>query len=121
MSDTGAKKKKKKRCKRKKRCGKDCCNGSSCFAKRINEDNSTEVLEYGCCPAKSICKSLQENFPDQCCYEDEVCDPQLVVTTPELGTVCCRPCQGSCLRSDQECVNDVITELGTARLPRYRR
>jgi hypothetical protein len=120
MSDIGAKKKKKKRCKRKKRCGKDCCNASSCFAKSVNDDNS-EVLSFGCCPAKSLCKSVLPNFPDQCCYPDEVCDPQLAVDSPEKGTICCRQCGDSCLESFEECVDGVPTPLLTARLPRYRR
>jgi hypothetical protein len=119
-SDVGAKKKK-KRCKRKKRCGKDCCNGSSCFEKRFNEDDSTEVLEYDCCPTNSICKSELPNWEDQCCYGDEVCDPLLPERDLFADSICCRQCGDLCLSQSEECVDGVPTPLSTARLPRHRR
>jgi hypothetical protein len=115
-------KKKKKHCKKKKRCGKGCCNSSSCFAKAIDADAPVpEILSYGCCPASSFCKSELPNWQDQCCYPDETCDPQLPNKDPSTDSLCCRPCGGKCCQSSFECVNEVCTFANTARLPRYRR
>lgn len=118
----GADAKKKKRCKRKKRCGKDCCNGSNCFAKSVvPSDEGTEVLGYGCCPAKSFCKSELPNWQDECCYPDEQCDPLLPERELFATGICCRPCGGGCCQSSFECIDNACTPSNTARLPRYRR
>ena len=103
-------------------CGPGCCTSEYCFAKTVNPNDSTQV-EYDCCPAGNVCKSVKAGYPDQCCYVQEFgeyCDPQLPQPDNLLG-VCCRPCNGVCLTSDQYCNNGVAEDLNTARLPRYRR
>jgi hypothetical protein len=111
---------KKKHCKKKKRCGKGCCNASSCFAKTVDA-NDGEPLSFGCCPAETFCKSELPNWRDQCCYPDETCDPLLPNRDIFADSICCRPCAGKCCQTSFECVDDVCTPANTARLPRYRR
>lgn len=110
----------KKRCKRRKRCDKDCCNPDSCFASSVNPDNS-EPLAFACCPADKLCRSTKPPYPDQCCYPDETCNPALT-DNPLTQTICCRPCNGvCCLNLNEECIDGVCTPITTARLPRTRR
>jgi hypothetical protein len=120
LAEAKKRKSRKKRCKKKKRCDKDCCNASNCFAKSLNPDTG-EVLSFGCCPSGSFCKSEVSGWPDQCCYSDETCDPQLANTRPTLFTICCRKCGEECLPLDFVCVDGSQEPLNTARLPRYRR
>jgi hypothetical protein len=117
-------KKKKKGCKgkRKHSCGQNCCQRQLCFANDI--DGGTGRIEsFGCCPAKNLCVSYDER-PDQCCYDDERCDPY----NPALidrGEVCCRACGDPpselCCSPFRTCVNGACIERGSARLARYRR
>jgi hypothetical protein len=116
----GKKKKKKKRCKRRKRCGSGCCGRDACFAQGVSDDTALPT-SFGCCPAEKLCRSTKPPFPDQCCYEDESCDPTLT-DNPEAETICCRPCNGvCCLKQNEECVGGICTFVDTARLPRTRR
>jgi hypothetical protein len=117
------KKRKKKRCKRRKRCGKGCCGADFCFAEAVDPTNS-EPLGFACCPAEKLCRSTKPPFPDQCCYPDETCDPTLA-DNPLAQTICCRPCTGGiggcCLNVNDECIDGVCTASNTARLARTRR
>jgi hypothetical protein len=116
-------KRNKKRCKRRKQCGKGCCGPDSCFEESVNADNG-EPLAFACCPADNLCRSTNPNFKDQCCYPDETCDPSLA-NDPFAQTICCRPCAGEvsgcCPNVSDECRDDVCVDSGTARLPRTRR
>jgi hypothetical protein len=121
-SAVDAKKKHKKRCKRKRRCGHDCCQRNRCFAKKVNKDTE-RVLSFGCCSGSQLCLSPNER-PDQCCYKDERCDPD----NPEVptGELCCRFCgepgNETCCDADEECRNgDCVSTLPTVRLARTRR
>ena len=113
---------KKKRCKRKKRCGKGCCNGAICFAATVTEVDGSP-LSFGCCSEALLCKSEIPNWRDECCYPDETCDPQLPNRDISATGICCRPCGGLCCQSSFECnVETNLCEVAnTARLPRYRR
>ena len=123
-------KKKKKRRRRKKikaqicepqnQCGPDCCTADSCFEFTVNPDDGSP-LSYACCPAQALCRSLT-TLPDQCCYPDETCNPQLAVDDPEFQTNCCRPCGSVCCKfPNEECEEGVCQDSGTARLARVRR
>lgn len=103
-------------------CGPSCCPSDFCFAKTVDPKDST-IVDFDCCPAGNVCKSVKSGYPDQCCYVQEFgeyCDPQLPQPDNQFG-VCCRPCGNGCLTSDQYCNNGVADDLQTARLPRYRR
>jgi hypothetical protein len=120
------------RCKKKKRCGKDCCNRDRCFAKTV-DDNTGSPTKFGCCPRERLCRSELPNWQDQCCYPQmkdaqgrlqpaEICDPQLPTKDPSADSICCRPCGGVCCKSGEECNSAGQCVLSnTARLPRYRK
>lgn len=99
-------------------CGPGCCASDMCFAKTVL--GTPTPIDYDCCPAELLCKSVKEGYEDQCCYLGEYCDPQLPTPFNELG-ICCRPCNGECLKSQFECVDGVPVLNETARLPRHRR
>lgn len=113
----------KKRCKRRKRCGKGCCGPDRCFASAV-DDVTVEPMGFACCPAEKLCRSTKPPFPDQCCYPDETCQPSLTDNT-EAETICCRPCAGGvggcCLKLNEECQGGVCVLVSTARLARTRR
>ncbi len=114
----------KKRCKRRKRCGKGCCGPDFCFASAV-DDVTVEPLGYACCPPEKLCRSTKPPFPDQCCYPDETCQPSLTDNV-EAETICCRPCNvgaidGCCVKLNEECIDGVCTLVSTARLARTRR
>jgi hypothetical protein len=113
----------KKRCKRRKRCGKGCCGPDSCFASSVDPQNNGEALGFACCPADKLCRSTS-SLPDQCCYPDETCQPSLG-TPIDAETICCRPCAaepgGCCLRLSDECTPEGCRLSDTARLARTRR
>lgn len=111
--------KKKKRCKRTKRCGKGCCNGESCFA--TIESGDGPAGKPFCCATASLCKSVN-TYPDQCCYPEEICDPQWTNSGAESADgVCYLPCNGTRCNSVQECIDGVCQFIGTVRVPRQRR
>jgi hypothetical protein len=99
---------KKKRCPRAKKCGKDCCGGQKCFAKKVENIQGVETpTAYGCCPADKICRpeGATTGERDQCCYQDEVCRPN---RDPNSSTgVCCRKCgtgaSETCCENDERC------------------
>lgn len=101
-------------------CGNDCCTSDTCYASKVDGDTGVP-LELFCCPTNLICTSKVSNFRDQCCYTDETCNPNLPNEEPEVNGVCCRPCGGKCLPSNEECVGGVGVPQQTARSPRYRR
>jgi hypothetical protein len=113
---------KKKRCKRSRRCGRDCCSSGRCFAKKVDPADRS-AIGFACCPAGKLCRSETPPYPDQCCYKDEHCDPTLPTQFgDEAQTICCRPCGTTCcLKQNEECIGDVCTSVNTARLPRTRR
>lgn len=120
VSGKGGKKGNKKRCKRRKRCGKGCCGADFCFAESVDASNN-EALAFACCPAEKLCRSTKPPYPDQCCYPDETCDPTLT-DDPLTQTICCRPCNGKCcLNLNEECIDDQCQPVNTARLARTRR
>lgn len=115
----------KQRCKKRKRCGKDCCRRSSCFAKRIDPIDTTKVT-YGCCPASKFCEAKSgRSADDECCYPDEVCVGR--PSDSSSNSICCRECgkdaagKRICCASSEVCRNGVCAPLNTARLPRRRR
>lgn len=119
-SGKGHRKGGKKRCKRRKRCDKGCCNPDFCFASAV-DDVTAEPVGYACCPAEQLCRSTKPPFPDQCCYPDETCQPSLTDNI-DAETICCRPCGNvCCLKLNEECINGVCTLVSTARLARTRR
>ncbi len=100
-------------------CGPGCCTSELCFAESYDPEDSTKI-SYNCCPAGLVCKSQFPGAADQCCYPDETCIPTLPNENPLVG-ICCRPCAGTCLEFQFECVNGQPELQTTARLPRYRR
>jgi len=119
----GARAEGRKRCPRRRRCGKKCC--KECFARRVDQITQ-EPTSYGCCPPKKVCSAPSR--PDQCCYPDEVCDPKLPQRDPaSLNGICCRRCgqdgQGTpiCCQPYEHCVNGRCEPLNSQRLPRRRR
>ncbi len=109
----------KERCPRKERCGGDCC--KDCFAKSVNPGTGKQVGK-ACCPRSKVCKDPAGTLPDECCYDDEVCQPR---GAADRGSLCCRRCAdpvfGGCCTSQRQCTNNGRCRvLTTARLPRRR-
>ncbi len=109
------------RCKKNKRCGKDCCGQGSCLVKKI-DPNSGAIVSIGCCPKANLCQAPQgDPNGNQCCYSDEKCNPAGENNGDNNGNgLCCRTCNGHCCSSADHCVNDQCVPIGTARLPRRR-
>ena len=108
------------RCKKNKRCGKDCCGQGSCLVKEI--DPNSGKITIGCCPKSNLCHA-PEGDPDgnQCCYSDEKCNPTGESNGENNGNgLCCRTCNGLCCAPQDHCVNGECVPIGTARLPRRR-
>jgi hypothetical protein len=101
-------------------CGPGCCTSDRCYVSKVDGDTG-QPLDVFCCPAELVCKSQLVNFRDQCCYPDETCNPNLPNEEPEVNSICCRPCGGRCLPSNEECVGGEGVPQQTARSPRYRR
>jgi len=98
---------------------------NSCFATSAQPD--IEPTEFACCPAELTCIS-RSSLPDQCCYPDESCRPDLHQTFGNIvETNCCRACNGlgslggCCVSQSEECIDGDCKQPGTARLPRKRR
>lgn len=105
------------RCPVRKRCGRKCC--SACFARK-RDPNTGDPIGFYCCPADKVCRKPGSGIPDQCCYPDEECRPELI-DSGASDSLCCRTCGDVCCLSSEKCENGACVTLGTARLPRNRR
>lgn len=114
-----AKRRKRKRCKKSKKCGQGCCTPDVCYATRAIDEQPQGVPF--CCPAELRCLSIN-NYPDACCYPEEVCDPTWTNSGDfNADGVCYLPCGANKCNSSQGCENGECVQLGTARVPRQRR
>ncbi|HET7092919.1 MAG TPA: hypothetical protein VFI22_05555 [Thermomicrobiales bacterium] len=107
----------KKRCKKSKRCGKDCCGKQKCLPKKIDPQTG-KIVSFACCSKKLLCRPVDDDpLGNQCCYSDETCRPD---QNNNGNGLCCRECNGLCCPSSEFCQGDHCEPLGTARLPRRR-
>ena len=107
-----------KRCPKRKRCGRDCCEPELCFV--------TQNGKPFCCKGSKgkVCPDIRDlsGASDQCCYSFEVCSDTFDPDWQQWGP-CCRECGESC------CIGDTFRcnksgqcyDTGVARTARFRR